>query len=155
LLGKLQKRAPDELRLESSGPISYAQLFKQSSTYRGKLVTVRGTAADVYWVEAPENAYGIKRYWVYWLHPEGANSPILVYSLDKPEGFPFIDISEAGRKKMPSLEDVEFTGFFFKRYAYQGQGGIYTAPMILAREPVWLHDAFSSRMDLPSPITFL
>jgi hypothetical protein len=155
LLGKLQKRTAEELRRESNGPISYAQLFKQSATYRGKLVTVRGTAADVYWVEAPENAYGIKRYWVYWLRPDGANSPILVYSLHKPEGFPFIDIADAGQKKMPTLEDVEFTGFYFKRYAYQGQGGIFTAPMLLAREPRWLASPLNSRMDVPSPVTFL
>jgi hypothetical protein len=156
LLGKLQKRTAEELRRSSAGPISYAQLFKQSASYRGKLTTVRGTAADVYWVQAPANAYGIKRYWVYWLRPEGgANSPILVYALDKPKGFPSVDASELGHKKMPSLEDVEFTGFFFKRYAYQGQGGIYTAPMLLAREPVWIQSGFGSRMELPSPVTFL
>ena len=156
LLGKLQQRTPQELQHGSAGSVGYAQLYKQSESYRGKLVTVRGAAHDVYWVEAPTNAYGIKRYWVYWLRPEGGpNSPILVYALDKPQGFPSIDIADSGRSKMPTIEDVEFTGFFFKRYAYEAQGGIYTAPMLLAREPVWIKGAFSGRASLPSPITFL
>lgn len=156
LLGKLQQRSADELQRGSVGPIGYAQLFKQPAAYRGKLVTIRGTANDVYWVEAPPNAYGIERYWVYWLRPAGGpNSPIIVYSLHKPKGFPFVDIADSGRGKMPSLEDVEFTAILFKRYAYQGQGGVFTAPMLLAREPQWLQSAFSSQPNLPSPLTFL
>jgi hypothetical protein len=156
LLGKLQQGTPDELQRGSAGPVGYAQLFKQPEAYRGKLVTIRGAAHDVYWVAAPANAYGIERYWVYWLQPAGGpNSPILVYSLHKPEGFPFVDIADSGRSKMPSIEDVEFTGFFFKRYAYEAQGGLFTAPMLLAREPIWLKSEFESRTSLPSPITFL
>lgn len=156
LLGKLQQRTPEELKQGSTGTVGYAQLFKQSESYRGKLVTIRGAAHDVYSVEAPENAYGIERYWVYWLRPAGGpNSPILVYALHKPDGFPSIDIAASGLGKMPSIEDVEFTGFYFKRYAYQGQGGLYTAPMMLAREPVWIKSAFSSQPNLPSPVTFL
>ena len=156
LLGKLQQRTPEELQRGSAGTVGYAQLYKQSDSYRGKLVTIRGAAHDVYWVEAPANAYGIKNYWVYWLSPAGGpNSPILVYALNKPEGFPSVDIADSGRSKMPTIEDVEFTGFFFKRYAYEAQGGIYTAPMLLAREPVWLQSAFSGRSSLPSPVTFL
>lgn len=156
LLGKLQQRTQQELQQGSAGQVGYAQLYKQSESYRGKLVTIRGAAHDVYWVEAPSNAYGIERYWVYWLQPAGGpNSPILVYALDKPEGFPSVDIADSGRSKMPTIEDVEFTGFFFKRYAYDAQGGIYTAPMLLAREPVWIESAFSGRSNLPSPVTFL
>jgi len=157
LLGKLQKRSREELNRGSQGRIGYAQMFKQSEAYRGKLITVRGTAEDVYWVEAPPNSYGIEKYWVYWLRPEGgANSPILVYALNKPKDFPFVDFPDLGRGKMPSKEDVEFTGFFFKRYAYQGKGGIYTAPMLLAREPEWLQSELASApRNLPSPVLFL
>lgn len=156
LLGKLQRSEPEQLRRGSVGQISYAQLFKQADVYRGKLVTIRGTANDVHWVQAPANSYGIERYWVYWLRPAGGpNSPILVYSLHKPEGFPFVEAADSGRGKMPAIEDVEFTGFYFKRYAYQGQGGLFTAPMLLAREPVWLKSSLSASGDLPSPITFL
>lgn len=156
LLGQLQQRTPQELQQGSIGQVGYAQLYKQSESYRGKLVTIRGAARDVYWVEAPSNAYGIKRYWVYWLRPAGGpNSPILVYALHKPKGFPSVDIADSGRSKMPSIEDVEFTGFFFKRYAYEAQGGIYTAPMLLALEPVWIKSAFSGPASLPSPVTFL
>jgi hypothetical protein len=150
LLGKLQQRTAEELKLGSEGLAGYAQLFKQSNAYRGKLVTVRGTVQAAYWLEAPPNAYGIERYWVYWILPEGGpNSPLLVYALSKPKGFPTIEPEDLGKRRMPSQEDVEFTGFYLKRYAYQGQGGIFTAPMLLANSPTWLA-APAARMELPS-----
>lgn len=142
LIEKLQSLTPEELQQQSAGLLGYASLFKQPEAYRGKLVTVRGRAEAAYQMPAPKNDCGVKEYWIFWLLPEGGPaSPIVVYSLEKPEGFPSIDFSELGKKKMPSLEDVEFTGYFLKRYAYQGQGGIYTAPLLLAKEPVWLKES--------------
>jgi hypothetical protein len=151
LLGQLQQQPAAERKRDSAGLVGYAQLFKQSDFYRGKLVTVRGTAEAVYPIEAPRNSYGIQQYWVYWLRPEGGpNNPILVYALEKPQDFPSIQFAELGHKKMPSKEDVEFTGYFFKRYAYQGQGGIFTAPLLLAQGPEWLPQSLGPGHELPS-----
>jgi hypothetical protein len=151
LFGKLQQKSPEELAAKSAGFTGYAQLFKQPDYYRGRLVAVRGVAEAVYPIEAPANSYGIERYWVYWLRPEGGpNNPIVVYALSKPEALPSIEFADVGRKRMPELADVEVTGYFFKRYAYQGQGGIFTAPLLLADEPVVIPSVFAMNEDIPS-----
>ena len=153
LFGQLQQRTLAELKAESEGFVSYSQLFKQSKSYRGKLVTVRGRAEAVYSLSAPKNSYGIGEYWVFWLYPEGGpNSPLVVYALTKPKDFPHITAEEVGIKPMPSPEDVEFSGYFFKRHAYQGKGGIYVAPTLIALEPEWLQATEISHPPIPSYI---
>lgn len=156
LFGKLQKITSHEAESLAAEPVSYAQLFEQPDVYRGRQVTVRGTAEAVYSVEAPRNTYSIDRYWVYWLRPEGGpNSPLVVYALEKPEGLPAIDLADVGKEKMASVVDVEFAGIFFKRMAYRGQGGVFTAPLLLARSPQWT--SASPRVDgeLPSVLAML
>jgi hypothetical protein len=157
LLGELQAANAAQLQEHSLGPIGYAALFKQPDFYRGKLVTVQGTAKAVYSLPAPQNSYGIERYWVYVLYPSGGPSnPILVYALEKPADFPSLERADVGKKPLASEEEVRFTGYFFKRYAYQAQGGIFTAPMLLAREPEWLPaSSLLSNRPLPSLPAFL
>jgi hypothetical protein len=139
LFGQLKASTKEQLKAESAGLVSYAQLFKQSKTYRGQLVTVRGRASAVYSIRAIKNDYGIQQYWVFWLFPEGGpKSPLVVYSLNKPTDFPSIKEEEVSIKPMPSQEDVEFTGYFFKRHAYAAKTGIYVAPTLFALEPEWL-----------------
>jgi hypothetical protein len=151
LFDQLQKQSADDLKRESPGFVSYSQLFKQSKSYRGKLVTVRGEAVAVYPESAAKNKYGIEQYWVYWLYPHGGPaSPMLVYALQKPADFPSFSAADMGHKKLASREDIEFTGYFFKRYAYQGQGGIYTAPTLVAVEPQWLQSEKVATAPLPS-----
>jgi hypothetical protein len=151
LFAQLQAKSAGELSQESTGYVSYSQLFKQSKSYRGKLVTVRGEAVAVYPEPAPKNKYGIKEYWVYWLYPHGGPaSPLLVYALKKPAEFPSFTSADLGKKKLASREDVEFHGYFFKRYAYLGQGGIYTAPTLVAVEPNWLQAEKIATAALPS-----
>ena len=154
LLGQLQHRTPEDLQRASEGNLGYGQLFKQANAYRGKVVTGARFGASGVFGPAPKNSYGIEEYWVYWLQPEGGpNSPILVYALEKPESLPSIEFAELGKKKMSPTPDVEVSGFFFKKYAYQGQGGLFTAPMLLARVPVEI-EASSRPAELPNPATF-
>lgn len=134
----LQQTDPSRLRHESTGQVGFLQLFKQSAEYRGKVVTIRGTARLAYRVRAPRNIHGITGYVVYWVKPVGGpNSPIVVYALETPEGFPEVKDKDRDRATTTLNEDVAFTGFFFKRWAYPGQNGLQTAPLILARSPVW------------------
>jgi hypothetical protein len=45
---------------------------------------------------------------------------------------------EARGEKRPELnEDVEFTGFFFKRRAYRAKDGTRLIPVLLAKMPRW------------------
>jgi hypothetical protein len=137
-LTRLRDTAPDVLQRESLGPTGYLPLFKQPRDYRGKVVTVRGVIHLAYRVAAPKNRVGISHYYLCWLRPAGGpNSPIVVYSLELPPGFPPVKdkFEEGGMTQMH--EEVEFTGLFFKRWAYQTARDIQVAPLVLAKAPRW------------------
>ena len=129
---------PAALRTKSLGHVNFLQLFRQPGQYRGSLVTIRGTARLAYHVQAPKNMYGIGGYYIFWLKPAaGPNSPVVVYSLETPPGFPAIKDKDLDRETTELDEDVEFTGYFYKRYVYRAREGTNTAPLILARVPDW------------------
>ena len=99
----------------------------------GRLVTVSGTAELAYHVAAPENDLGIDRYFIFWLRPgDGSDAPIVAYALELPDGFPDI-----GNDHTNLREEMTFTGYFFKRWAYGARDGIRTAPLVLAKRPTW------------------
>ena len=155
-----QIRDADDAALGKSslGRAAYLQLFKQPDEYRGKVVTVVGTVRLAYRVPALANDLGIDEYVVYWLQPAGSpESPILVYALDAPPGFPGIGIGDAGQSAGKLHEDVEVTGIFFKRAAYAAQGGTYTAPLLIAKVPTWRPEAPARKFaEIPvSPFEFI
>jgi hypothetical protein len=137
LQGRARDTDPATLAKQSVGQVGYLQLYKQSSEYRGRPVTVRGTVLHAYRATASENYLGIQEHFVLWLMPDGGpTSPIVIYALDMPPGFPEIKVSPSG--EMTKLhEDVVVTGFFLKRGAYLGKDGTYAAPLILANVPQW------------------
>jgi len=139
LLEQLDERNLTDLRRASTGYVGFLQLYKQPTEYRGKLVTVSGTVRMGYYREAPKNFYGIKGYYIFWLKPAGAKSPIVVYCLEIPAGFPDVaKLEREGDGERPQLdEEAEFTGFFFKRWAYRAQDDTRLAPLILAKIPRW------------------
>jgi hypothetical protein len=138
LLEKLDEQSLEELEGASTGRVGFIQLFDQPKEYRGKLVTVRGTAHMAYRVQAPKNRAGVTHYNVFWIAPAGGpNSPICVYSLEVPSGFPEIKDKDRDRTTTPLDVDVEFTGYFFKRWAYRAQDGLRVAPLVLAKTPRW------------------
>jgi len=139
LFEQLQRRDLADLRRTSTGYVGFLQLYKQPSEYRGKLVTVSGVVRMGYYREAPKNFYGIDGYYVFWLKPAGAKSPIVIYCLEIPAGFPDVaKLEREGDGERPQLdEEAEFTGFFFKRWAYRAQDDTRLAPLILAKIPRW------------------
>jgi hypothetical protein len=129
LLAILEKT--DERRLEdaSLGRVGYVQLDRQAPWYRGRLVTIAGVVRSARLVDAPENDYGIERYYQLWLQPERSSPElVVVYCLHLPEGFPLGARLDA---------QCAASGFFFKRWAYQSASGVTTAPLILARSVDW------------------
>jgi hypothetical protein len=137
-LARVRDADPAALRQQSVGPVAYLQLHKQPTDYRGDVVTVEGTVKLAYRVQAPENYLGITEYFVLWVHPAGGpNAPIVVYSLAVPPGFPAIKDKDQDRGTTTLHEDVIVTGVFFKRWAYPGKDGTYTAPLIVANVPTW------------------
>jgi len=121
----------DESRLSqaSEGRVGYLQLDQQPAAYRGRLVTLSGVVRGAKQVTPAANTLGIEKYYQLWLQPDrSSESLVVVYCLQMPRDFP-IDMKIA--------EEATLTGFSFKRWAYQAQGGITTAPLVLAREIHW------------------
>ncbi|MCY2994321.1 MAG: hypothetical protein NTY19_41575 [Planctomycetota bacterium] len=137
LLETLQRTAVEQLERDSCGQVGFAQLYREPHAYRGRLVTVSGTVRLGYYRPAPKNIYGITGYTMLWLRPVGSTNPIVIYSLAVPAGFPDVKAIEAAGRKPELHEDVEFTGYFFKRWAYRAEDGTRLAPLILAKMPRW------------------
>ncbi|MDX1946317.1 MAG: hypothetical protein SFU86_13030 [Pirellulaceae bacterium] len=139
LEGRVQDTPAEQLARESVGTVGYLQLHKQSDEYRGKVVTIRGTVKHAYRVPALDNYLGVKEHVVYWIMPEGGPpSPIVVYALAAPEGFPKIQDGSGGDKLRKLHEEVVITGFFLKRGAYLGKDDTYPAPLLIAGTPKWI-----------------
>lgn len=129
LLDILQRTDLDALQKHAIGPVSYAQLFQQSDQYRGQLVSQSGIVRRANWLALPANKSDISGYYQLWLWPfDNPISPILVYCLELPKGFP---------TGMEIAEQVEVTGFFLKRCAYAAADTARVAPEILAKTVVW------------------
>jgi hypothetical protein len=125
----LARSDPARLEAASLGTVGFVPLYKQTNAYRGRLVTVQGTVRRAHPLSAPPNAYGISGYWMCWLQPAGGpDAPIVVYTLEMPTGFP---------SGMELREAAAFTGFFYKRWAYEAREGTLTAPLVLARTGRW------------------
>lgn len=120
-------------------PVSFLQLFKQPDVYRGAPVQVRGKVYLAQYQVAQENPFGLVGYHVLWIRPEGtAESPIQVYALRMPEGFPSLPQGQSRVFDAATAEQVVVDGVFFKRVAYEGQDGFRLAPLVLTLEPTWI-----------------
>jgi len=111
----------------SGREVTFAQLFAQPRSFRGRRVRVAGTIRRLQEVAAPANPLGIATYWQAWLEPVGGPAaPIVVYFLEIPPGTP-----TGMRVEVPAVVD----GVFFKRWAYQASDAIRLAPLLMATEP--------------------
>jgi hypothetical protein len=129
LLEILSKHDEKTLREASVGYITYAQLLRQPNHYRGRLATVSGIARRVNRIDLPKNDYGIADYYQVWLFPtDNPISPMVVYCLQLPEGFP---------TGMELSQEAEVTGFFFKLWAYESKDALRVAPTLLAKTLQW------------------
>lgn len=128
LLQTLERATDHELKSASLGPVTYVQLYRQPDAYRGRLVDLRGSVRRVEQIPLPENRTGLTKYYRLWLRPDDSTNPIIVYTIELPEGFP---VGEKVR------EPIKLTGFFFKRVAYAAHSGGITAPMLLAKSVDW------------------
>ncbi|NLF08367.1 MAG: hypothetical protein GX594_10365 [Pirellulaceae bacterium] len=129
LLDVLNRTAERQLRAAAAKDVTYAQLFRQPRYYRGRLVTVSGRVAGVRRMQLPSNQYGLTHYFEVVLYPNVRPlSPILLYSLNLPEGFP----TGEGLS-----EKAEAAGFFFKNGVYRSGDGFRIAPTVLTKTLRW------------------
>jgi len=105
--------------------VEYIQLVDQPNVYRGKLVTVRGTARQISKEKPADNDLGLTSYYRVVIQPaDGANWPIILYCLELPKGVSPGDDLSLG---------VKVTGLFFKKLSYKWRDGLGIAPVVLAR----------------------
>jgi hypothetical protein len=129
LLSRAARMDFQSIRAESAGEVEFRQLFQQSDEFRGRAVTVRGTARRAHQLQVNANESGIDAYWEVWVFPDDHPvDPIVVCSARIPEGFP------AG---MQIEEQVELTGYFFKRWAYRARDTLRTTPLVIAGDLAW------------------
>jgi hypothetical protein len=123
----LRSTDPSVLRKSPATSVSFAELFGQPKAFRGRLVKFTGLLKRLQYVEAPTNDSNIAGYWQAWVRPDlGPPTPVVVYFLDIPPGFPTGERIE---------ERIEVVGYFFKRWAYQATDAIRTAPLVVSRVP--------------------
>ena len=128
LFEQLAESTPAELRQQSIGPTGYLPLYDQPRSHRGQIVTVRGVVLQAYFVPESQRASEIAGYYVFTLRPAGGPArPIVVYALELPSGFPEVDRRATNGQTTRLHEEVEFTGFFFKRMPYLAQDGLNRA----------------------------
>ena len=135
----LHKSDVEALNSSDMSYVGFRQLYQQPDEYRGRLIRVRGAAHRVYHLSAPKNIAGIDGYYKFIIalagHPD---NPVMVYSLELPEGFPEVKDLNVDKEVTDLVDvDVEFTGYFFKLAAYRAGDGIRVAPLIIAKSPVW------------------
>jgi hypothetical protein len=120
-IGLLKDKPVD---VANAAAVDYVQLVDQPDVYRGKLVTVRGTARQISAEKPAANDLGITLYYRVVIQPDdGTNWPIIVYCLELPDGMaPNFDVNAP----------VSVTGLFFKKLSYKWQDGLGIAPVILA-----------------------
>jgi hypothetical protein len=158
LLDLLNTTPQEALDRQPAIDVGFVQLFKQSNEYRGKLVRIHGRIMQAKRIKATRNVYGIQHQYLLWIKPEGGpKSPLVVYALEMPPGFPSLDYPTLTGDYTKLREDVVVTGYYFKRWAYPSQQGTMTAPLILAKSPHWIPgpDLAARNPELPSRWTFL
>jgi hypothetical protein len=159
LVENLKKAPIDQLEQldESAAPrVGFRQLHQQPRDYRGRMVRIRGAARMAYHVDAPPNVVGVEGYYVFVVMPAGGpNSPIMVYTLELPPGFPEVKDRDVDGTTTDLNEEVEFTGYFFKRMAYLAQDGTRIAPLLIAKSPTWTPREVRQLAELPDWRVFL
>ena len=141
ILATLRDAPLKDLQTAPADTVGFTQLFQQPDEYRGKLVRVTGNVRRAHFVQAHKNVQGIDGYWQCWLFPTGSKNPLVIYSLQMPDGFP---------KGMKIAEHVEFVGISYKLWAYQAVKDILTAPLIIAKAGAWQPQAATPPTTLPS-----
>ncbi len=134
LLDILNRTDEAVLRKASTGKATFAQLYKQPNTYRGKLVTVEGYVKWAVPHAATKNDVGIEDIYELWVSVD--REATVVQCLQLPKGFPIGN---------DVLAKVEITGFFYKKYAYrphhageEARPDLKVAPVLLAKTVKWI-----------------
>jgi hypothetical protein len=144
----LKRSNVGELERASAGKIGFVELFSQPKAFRGKPVTIRGSARQVTYLAAGENSEEVQGYYRLVIWPEyGPAEPIFLYALALPSGFPIGENTQA---------EIEAHGLFFKRMVYPTQQEeLRRAPVVMARTVDWRDSAAAETPESSDHFRFL
>ncbi len=144
---KRRKLAAEARRVLGEGRYPIAPLFNDAVNQRGELYVLEGIARRAVAIETAAAAtdldrsvsrrFGVDRYYeIEVFTPDSRNLPIVLATLEVPEGFPLGDNIEV---------PVRVAGFSFKRWGYRtrqltDEGGDkpQLAPLLIGRAPIML-----------------
>jgi hypothetical protein len=114
----------------SAGKVTFGELFEQPDIFRGKLVSVGGTARRAEYVAAAKNNRAqIEGYYRLVLRMGGGpERPVFLYTLHVPDHFPLGEEIDA---------PVQAIAFFYKNWLYEANGLSWIAPVLLAKNIRW------------------
>lgn len=140
MLETLRTAAADRVQASVLATPNILELSKQQDTFRGKLISMRGEVRKAYRVRAPSNQLDIPQYYVLVIRPSGGGTtPLIVYCLQPPNGFPSLPDKDIDRSTADMNDVVQVTGYFFKSWAHAGpQGQMFSSPLMLANSFQWL-----------------
>jgi len=140
MLETLRTATADRLQASVLVRPNILELSKQQDTFRGKLISMRGEVRKAYRVQAPTNQLDIQQYYVLVIRPSGGGTtPLIVYCLQPPSGFPSLPDKDIDRSTADMNDVVQVTGYFFKSWAHVGtQGQMFSSPLMLANSFQWL-----------------
>ncbi|MBL8829074.1 MAG: hypothetical protein JNM18_18980 [Planctomycetaceae bacterium] len=127
--------APAELAKHAESDVPYSQLFAQPKSYRGRVVHQRGIIRAVFAdLKLGPNPAGLEKYHTLWISPiDRAKREIyFVRCLELPD-----DLPRGEAPKNEPFGEVEFTGVYYKRLAYQARDDVRSTPLVLAKNVTW------------------
>jgi hypothetical protein len=122
---------PPDVLASRAQTIGFVELFQQPKAFRGKPVTIEGSARRATYLKVDDPQATIDGYYRVIVWPKGGPAePIFLYCLELPTGFPTGDEIQA---------DITATGLFFKRMVYpaEREGDLRRAPAVIARTLTW------------------
>tara|TARA_R110002111_G_scaffold177322_1_gene243456 strand:+ start:98174 stop:99178 length:1005 start_codon:yes stop_codon:yes gene_type:complete len=119
----------------------FADIFKNSSRYKGRLVTLTGRVRKLIHYPAEKNEYGITTLYEAWLFTDDSQqNPTVVICTEVPKAL------EAGLPQGTDVIDhVTVTGYLFKMYVYNAQDTTRVAPLILSQQLEWSPQAVDAK----------
>ncbi len=119
----------------------FPDIFKNSSRYKGKLVTLTGRVRKLIHYPAEKNEYGIKTLYEAWLFTDDSQqNPAVIICTEVPKA-----LQNGLPEGKEVIDHVSITGYLFKMYAYNAQDDRRVAPMILARRLIWSPQAVDEK----------
>ncbi len=131
ILAKARDIPLSDLERVARDDVGFAVLMADSDHFRGTLITVRGEIKRLSKLKAGKNQHNIDVYYEAWLFTADSGiNPYRIVCTSIPKGIP-----QGERITKPVRVCV--TGYFFKREGYASQGGLHTAPTLLAKRLRW------------------